>query len=149
MPKNWATDALYGAISSQPAARLDRLHDLKLNSKIKNAFHVLSLTDHKEPWILTPWERSPSNTQTKLEQCWFAGEHEDVGGGFYEDHQLPLITLAWVMDRLTPFLAFDDGHFKKQVTKMLKWYGTVLKSKTPWGEGKDSLSRADSREACL
>jgi hypothetical protein len=92
---------------------------------IHNAFQALALDDHREPFGPTLWHLPPPPPSspgkppvriTNLEQCWFPGMHINVGGGSDDQikggrgdrEQIATLTLAWMIDRCRPFLAFDD-----------------------------------------
>ncbi|KAK0254633.1 hypothetical protein B0A54_13626 [Friedmanniomyces endolithicus] len=78
--------------------RTYRFFDTKLHNSISNAFHALALDEHRFPYSPAVWERQQGCT-THLEQVWFPGTHNNVGGS-YADAGIADITLAWMMDRM-------------------------------------------------
>jgi hypothetical protein len=75
------------------------------------------LDEHRRPFGPTVWSLDDENKTTKLEQCWFPGVHINVGGGSDDlitggegdREQIATITLAWMIDRVWPFLAFNNN----------------------------------------
>ncbi|KAF8849226.1 hypothetical protein BDZ45DRAFT_810158 [Acephala macrosclerotiorum] len=75
-------------------------------TKVKFAVQALALDErrrHFEPMI---WEARDDGERKKLSQCWFAGNHGDVGGG-NKDMTLANITLAWMIGQLTDKIQFN------------------------------------------
>ena len=97
--------------------RRHRFHDVGLGAHIDRAFHALAIDERRGPFSPTLW-RGDDRARHALadagmadarivEQCWFAGVHSDVGGG-YERNDLSRLPLAWMIQRLarTTGLAF-------------------------------------------
>jgi uncharacterized protein (DUF2235 family) len=83
-----------------------QFHDVKLSSTIENAFHAIAIDERRKPFAPTLWQEE-HNPGQMVEQCWFAGVHSDVGGG-YKEHGLSDISLKWMMDRADHYgLEFD------------------------------------------
>jgi len=75
------------------------------------------------------WELR-NNTNTKLRQVWFPGNHGNVGGG-WKDQQIATISLAWMADRLTSI----GVEFSKEEMKHI-FYSLHPDAKArPWGMG--------------
>ncbi|KAF9465791.1 hypothetical protein BDZ94DRAFT_305413 [Collybia nuda] len=74
-------------------------------AEVQHAFHALALDECRRPFSPTLWYL-PKTSNTVLEQCWFAGAHSNVGGG-YADTALSDLALAWMIDRCSPYLTFD------------------------------------------
>ena len=75
--------------------------DRDLTPIVDRAYHALALDEHREDYKATLWNRRAARTQ-QMEQCWFAGDHCDVGGG----HRLALgepriadVSLAWMQEK--------------------------------------------------
>jgi uncharacterized protein (DUF2235 family) len=91
-----------------------QFHDTKINSKVENAYHALSVDDRRKLFEPTLWEKTesvkkdPRHPQHQnMEQRWFAGVHSNVGGG-YRDYTLSNIALDWLIDKSKEAgLAFD------------------------------------------
>jgi hypothetical protein len=97
---------------------------------IHNAFQALALDEHRKPFGPTLWHLPPPPPSspeqppvriTNLEQCWFPGVHINVGGGSDDQikggrgdrEEIAALTLAWMIDRCRPFLAFDGDELFK------------------------------------
>jgi len=114
----WDTVAAVGLNSSC------QQYDIKLHWGIENVYHALALDEirytfgptlfhHPDPkdkpeWLKTMDENAspPCETKCNLKQCWFAGAHTDIGGGYPSSHQSN-ITLAWMIDNCQDKLGFD------------------------------------------
>jgi len=55
-----------------------------------------------------------------LRQCWFAGCHTDVGGG-YQNHDLSDITLYWMAGNVESMLSLDLNYFEGHLEPVAKW----------------------------
>lgn len=73
-------------------------HDPELSSHVRNAFHALAIDERRGAFKPTLWLQQPDAHDQVLEQCWFAGVHCDVGGG-YDDPALSALSLAWLAER--------------------------------------------------
>lgn len=72
----------------------------------------------------------------QLKQCWFPGVHSNIGGS-YPDTGLADLSLAWMMQQLSPLLAFEPGYALEQArlnTAAVKAAGPP--SRPDWGLGK-------------
>lgn len=106
---------------------------------IDNAFHALSLHEHRQPFLPLVWR--PRGLQTanlscdrKLKQCWFMGYHADIGGG-NKDECLAHFALAWIISNLAEFIEFDfdnfwEPHPGKSSWKVSKYRGKRCKRQT-------------------
>jgi uncharacterized protein (DUF2235 family) len=73
---------------------------------IELAIQALALDETRRRFKPMIWdEGSPDEDNPKLIQCWFAGQHSDVGGGTNEI-TLANITLAWMIGQLTNKIQF-------------------------------------------
>ncbi|MCK8495144.1 DUF2235 domain-containing protein [Spirosoma sp. RP8] len=82
--QKWISDTLLGKY---------RFLDVSLNSRIKAAYHALSIDENRRPFSPTLW--SHSDTQV-VRQVWFPGIHSNVGGG-YADTGLSDNALLWMV----------------------------------------------------
>jgi uncharacterized protein (DUF2235 family) len=87
-----------------------QFHDTKLSSKVKNAFHAVSIHERRGTFTPTLWEKQDHSINQVLEQVWFPGVHCDVGGG-YRATGLSDESLLWMVDRARKcgLLFRDDG----------------------------------------
>ena len=62
-----------------------RFFDTDLSERIEYAFQALALDETRPPFTATLWERTPKHRlTTDLRQCWFPGNHGNVGGGWQD-----------------------------------------------------------------
>lgn len=79
----------------------------EIPSAVENAFQALALHEHRYhffPIVLWRPRTNPSNQ--RLEQCWFAGYHADVGGGRKRD-ALAHFALVWIISKLQDWISFN------------------------------------------
>lgn len=125
-----------------PVARFFQFHNTDLGVRVENAFHALAIDEHREDFIPTLWTKDPQapNTQ-KVEQVWFAGAHANIGGG-YEEHGLSDISLAWMADRVAPFLDLDPGYLETRQDRRDAWaMGRIYNSATGLFGLRDKVDR--------
>lgn len=72
----------------------------------------MALDEKRSSFGPTIWERLPG-CNTVLKQVWFPGVHSNVGGS-YDDTGIADITLAWMMDNLSRWIAFRPGYLQEQ-----------------------------------
>ena len=100
----WDTVGAMGIPATNLLDRADvgyEFHDTNLSSKVKNAYHALSIDETRPEFTPTLWTSKPEVGQN-VEQVWFAGVHSEVGGG-----QTPALTdvpLRWMQEK-----AIDNG----------------------------------------
>jgi uncharacterized protein (DUF2235 family) len=76
--------------------------DTNLHPDIKNAYQCLALDEKRAQFPATLWTSAPATGQT-MEQIWFSGCHQDVGGGaplaggVDAGTRLCDITMGWMM----------------------------------------------------
>ena len=76
-----------------------RFDDTKLNSKVKNGLHAVSIDEERANFTPTLWQPDPRVTQVL-----FPGAHSDVGGGYpltNNESDLSDASLAWMTRKLT------------------------------------------------
>lgn len=89
--------AFFGKVS--PA--LGHFADTNLHPNILNAYHALAINERRQEFPPTLWQKpDPAIKGQTLEQVWFAGCHEDVGGGFPEGEvSLSEIPFKWMVEK--------------------------------------------------
>lgn len=73
-------------------------HDTRLSGIVQTACHALAIDEHREDFEATLWDPDREKPGQTIEQCWFAGAHCDVGGG-YRERELADITLKWMREK--------------------------------------------------
>jgi len=126
--------------------------DTGLSRPIENGFHALAIDEHRRDFTPTLWtvESMDSNTAikdappkrplTSVEQRWFVGSHDNIGGGRKND-PLAKVPLRWIMKKaLLHGLAFqDDVDVDADVLKARIydsysdfWYGIYARCNSPY-----------------
>lgn len=78
----------------RPSRKEMRFYDTKLSDRIEYAFQALALDENRPPFSPTVWGRGRSTGHsTDLRQCWFPGNHGNVGGG-WEDQGIANMSLT-------------------------------------------------------
>lgn len=96
------------------ARRKYEFHDVTLSSRVRNAFHALSIDEKRRAFAPTLWGTAPNPGQN-FEQVWFAGVHSNVGGG-YEDAGLSDLAFAWMVEKARAAgLGFDLDYVAERI----------------------------------
>jgi uncharacterized protein (DUF2235 family) len=83
--------------------------DAELSPLVQHAYHALALDEKRGPFAPSVWQGKAQNQQ-EVEQCWFAGVHSDIGGGYADDAGVADISLLWIIEKATALgLEFDTG----------------------------------------
>ena len=104
---------------------------------VEHAFQALALDDCRTPFQPTVWESPAPDARSalkELKQTWFPGVHTSVGGG-YKDTSISDITLAWMIQQLSPFLQFDETYVPRQQVQNVEFYKGLGVPLRPWGMG--------------
>ena len=72
-------------------------YNTHISPLVKHAYHALALDERRGPFAPDLWTGSLNPDQV-MEQCWFAGAHADIGGG-YQQCGLSDITLLWMVNK--------------------------------------------------
>jgi uncharacterized protein (DUF2235 family) len=92
--------------------------------RLHNAFQALALNETRYEFTPTLWEKSSTGSNTNIQQCWFRGDHSDIGGG-WPDSGLANLTLLWMVSRFKQSLlevTFDEEILTDFLTPMtLRW----------------------------
>ena len=82
-----------------------------LRLPVRHGFHALAVNEYRAAFAPTLWTKretatAPDRPLASVEQRWFIGAHETVGGG-YESDLLAQLPLRWMMAKASPLgLAF-------------------------------------------
>ncbi|CAD6893253.1 unnamed protein product [Tilletia laevis] len=114
--------------------------DPGLGSNVKHAYHALALNEERRDYLPTLFFQDPKEIRDEwprqvLRQCWFPGEHSDVGGGWI-DHGASDIALAWMVGQVmdtyeNPLLNIDIDVLR-----------TLQDRRCEWAKQKDHESRS-------
>jgi uncharacterized protein (DUF2235 family) len=82
---------------------------MDIPQSLERVFHALALDESTGVFEPMYWMSKPEDNQC-LQQCWFLGNHPDVGGG-NEDAGLANISLVWMIDCFMKHtdLKFDEA----------------------------------------
>lgn len=90
-------------------------HDVKLSSYVDAAYHAVAIDERRAPFKPTLWEQQAHAHGQIMEQVWFAGVHENVGGG-YQDTGLSDLALLWLMEKAQACgLAIDPAYVAQTI----------------------------------
>jgi uncharacterized protein (DUF2235 family) len=84
----------------------------KIPRNVKFAVQALALDETRRHFKPMEWDEDQTHHPDKdfaLTQCWFAGNHSDVGGG-NKDMMLADVCLAWMIGQLTDKIQFDHDN---------------------------------------
>jgi uncharacterized protein (DUF2235 family) len=140
----WDTVGSLGIPTGGPIGMLSRkrhgFHDVRLSSRVRNAFHAIAIDERRKPFAPALWEVKESDLVEgqRVEQRWFCGVHSDVGGG-YPDTSLSDLTLKWMIDKASDC----DLQFRKHVVDAIRGNATgdVHNSMTTWYRPLGSIVR--------
>jgi len=104
-------------------------------TNLKFAFQALALHESRHFYKPILWKHDPSS-KTHIRQCWFAGDHSDIGGG-WPDCGLANLTLVWMLAQYATH--FTNGFIRTE---------TLYTRLCPAGEGKRYLSHTLSGGIC-
>jgi hypothetical protein len=84
----------------------------KVPGNVKFAVQALALDETRRHFKPMVWDQDQTlhpDPDFVLNQCWFAGNHSDVGGG-NKDMTLANVCLAWMIGQLTDKIQFDHDN---------------------------------------
>ncbi|EAU93126.2 hypothetical protein CC1G_12661 [Coprinopsis cinerea okayama7 len=96
--------------------------DRILGEHIERAYQALALHEMRADFNcnkFTQTEKGFAKGQV-LKQCWFAGAHSDVGGG-YKEHDLADIALTWMAAHVGDILAIDTEYLFHLPQPVAEW----------------------------
>jgi len=98
--------------------------DTFLGEHIERAYQALALNETRADFNCAKFDQTEGGRRKGqlLKQCWFAGEHSDIGGG-WQDHDLSDITLTWMAANIGDMLSLD-----------LQYLASLPDPVAPWGK---------------
>ncbi|KAH7916402.1 hypothetical protein BJ138DRAFT_995855 [Hygrophoropsis aurantiaca] len=96
----------------------------ELGEHIERAYQALAINEIRKDFDCAKFQQSPGGFRKNqiLKQCWFAGSHSDIGGG-WKDHDLADYTLVWMVAHIGDMLSVD-----------LSYIAGLPKPVAPWGQ---------------
>lgn len=100
--------------------------DSTLGDHIERAYQALALNETRADFSSNKFHLSEEGRRKNqiLKQCWFAGCHSDIGGG-YKEHDLSDIALFWMVANIESIISIDT-----------KYMFSLLQPNAPWGTQK-------------
>lgn len=83
---------------------------LQVPQILQNAFQALGLHETRTSFPPELWN-TDNQGSTNIRQCWFAGDHSDVGGG-HPDAGLATVSLLWMVAQ---YREFTDVEFEEAI----------------------------------
>jgi uncharacterized protein (DUF2235 family) len=100
--------------------------DSILGDHVERAYQALALNETRTDFSSNKFHLSEEGRRKNqvLKQCWFAGSHTDIGGG-YKEHDLSILTLFWMVANIENIVSIDT-----------KYMFSLLQPNSPWGAQK-------------
>jgi len=119
------------AFGSKKIQSLFGFPDSMLGDHIERAYQALALNETRADFDCNKFRQSEEGRKKKqvLKQCWFAGSHSDIGGG-YKEHDLSDTTLFWMTANIEDILSIDT-----------EYLFSLLQPNAPWGNQQPHDSR--------
>ncbi len=106
-----------------------RFLNVGLNSKVKAAYHALSIDENRRAFLPTLWNEHNLKPDQHVKQVWFTGIHSNVGGG-YADAGLSDNALLWMVEQAKQHgLEFSDAYLARS-TQTDTFYGEIRNERT-------------------
>ncbi|KAG1749947.1 uncharacterized protein EDB91DRAFT_1046998 [Suillus paluster] len=94
----------------------------ELGEHIERAYHALAINETRLDFNCCKFEQTEGGRRKGqiLKQCWFSGEHSDIGGG-WKDHDLSDLTLAWMVANIGDMLSIDFAYIVSLPDPVAPW----------------------------
>lgn len=88
----------YGLIFSKFVDQLfnRQFHDTKLSTSVLSAYQALAIDEARWPFRPVHWDHNYDKTSGRIEEVWFPGNHNNIGGGG-QNTGLSDLTLDWMI----------------------------------------------------
>ncbi|HEX2017667.1 MAG TPA: DUF2235 domain-containing protein [Aurantimonas sp.] len=140
----WDTVGALGIPESIVGLQLNashQFHDTTPSRIVGYAFHALAIDEYRDEYVPTLWTgKAPEGAV--VEQCWFAGAHSDIGGG-YADRRLADIPLVWMARKAEQCGLALQWQDEDRPEEPLLPDEAALDPRAPQHESRVSLSRKD------
>jgi uncharacterized protein (DUF2235 family) len=134
----WDTVGAYGVPAyAMDSRRIDlfRFADCKLNPRVRQGFHAVSIDERRADFTPTLWDEPAPN----VSQVWFSGSHADVGGG-YPQSGLSDIALEWMCKQL------EEAGVLFAAPAVYQWKcDAKIAQHTPWAQPPWNVIAASAR----
>ncbi|KAG1757623.1 hypothetical protein EDB19DRAFT_51538 [Suillus lakei] len=94
----------------------------ELGEHIERAYQALAINETRLDFNCCKFDQTEGGRQKgqTLKQCWFSGEHSDIGGG-WQEHDLSDITLAWMVANVSDMLSIDIAYIASLPDPVAPW----------------------------
>jgi len=94
----------------------------ELGEHIERAYQTLAINETRLDFNCNKFEQTEGGRRKGqvLKQCWFSGEHSDIGGGWH-DHDLSNLTLNWMVANIEDILSMDLEYIKSLPSPVFPW----------------------------
>ncbi|KAI9445014.1 hypothetical protein H4582DRAFT_1805459 [Lactarius indigo] len=126
------------AFGSKRIKTLFGFPDSVLGDHVERAYQALALNETRADFNCNKFQLSEEGRRKKqvLKQCWFAGSHSDIGGG-YKEHDLSDITLFWMLVCITSGITtYADANVEDIVAVDTTYLFSLLQPSASWGTQK-------------
>lgn len=94
----------------------------ELGEHIERAYHALAINETRLDFNCCKFAQTEGGRRKGqiLKQCWFSGEHSDIGGG-WQAHDLSDVTLAWMVANIGDMLSINIGYIYSLPDPVAPW----------------------------
>ncbi|KAG1862235.1 hypothetical protein F4604DRAFT_2031375 [Suillus subluteus] len=94
----------------------------ELGEHIERAYQALAINEIRLDFDCCKFVQTDGGRRKGqiLKQCWFSGEHSDIGGG-WQQHDLSDLTLAWMVANIGDMLSIDIAYIFSLVNPVAPW----------------------------
>ncbi|KAG0708817.1 hypothetical protein DFH29DRAFT_342656 [Suillus ampliporus] len=94
----------------------------ELGEHIERAYQALAIDETRLDFNCCKFEQTDGGRRKGqiLKQCWFSGEHSDIGGG-WKSHDLSDLTLAWMVANIGDMLSVDIAYIASLPDPVAPW----------------------------
>lgn len=123
-------------------------HNYNLSSSVAYAYQAIAIDEQRIFFKPALWMKDKADTRQVMEQVWFIGVHDDVGGGGAIG--LSDITLQWIIEKAsTAGLGFKDIRYKADCMQAISISRTGLyKLFSPYYRRIDVHIEPSGKESC-
>ncbi|KAF9011263.1 hypothetical protein BDQ17DRAFT_1272768 [Cyathus striatus] len=107
---------------SNETRKLYGFSDRTLGEHVQRAYQALALDETRPGFNCNKLEQTEGGKRKGqvLKQCWFSGNHFDVGGG-YAEHDLADLTLLWIAANIEEILSLNVDYLLREVQPVAPW----------------------------
>ncbi|KAG2154796.1 hypothetical protein DEU56DRAFT_770372 [Suillus clintonianus] len=94
----------------------------ELGEHIERAYQALAINETRLDFDCCKFAQTEGGRRKGqiLKQCWFSGEHSDIGGG-WQEHDLSDITLTWMVANIGDMLSIDIAYIASLPDPVAPW----------------------------